>query len=347
MWRAAARALAVSSSHCGPAVPPRTPSYYTGLDCLRDSTASLECPLPSLCDAGPPLCTLPHEGVFAEPPLPRPLAAPCATAADADGSFQAGVWTPKSGCQLECVGAAHARSVLQGRSLVLIGDSMVRQLFVRLVALLRGQTAVGQPYRFHESGLYRANASHDDLCAGHHVCHAHPGAFDERAGVRLRFVWSPLVLPGESGEELPAAKRKEVQEFDPDHYTPAELAGDIVLVGLLFHTGPKDTLAARLPALEALRRQSRHLFWVTTPGSKYAARNAAMRVWAAGQPNVTVLGFDKLAAAGKYHTAEAHHYACPLLLGVPSAQQHCAEPADPMNWNLAQLLLNGVAALPR
>jgi len=236
--------------------------------------------------------------------------------------------------------------VLQGRTLDLVGDSMVRQVFIRLVALLRGQTAVGQPYIFHESGLYRANASHDDLCAGHHVCHAHPGAFDKHPDFRLRFVWSPLVLPEESREHVPAGKRKNDGEFDPDHFTTAELSGDIVLVGFLYHSGAQDTHAARLPALDKLRQQSRHLFWLTTPGPEYAARNAAMRAWAAGKADVTVLGFDKLAADGLYRPMDGHHFACPINLKRNASQQRCDTPADPMNWNLAQMVLNTVAALP-
>lgn len=211
--------------------------------------------------------------------------------------------------------AWQAASALRGKRVVLSGDSMVRQLFIRLVAALRGATVVAQPaqFVFHSSAIYAMNGTHDWLCVrpwqGEGQVTLGPPCAPppvERPWVTLRYLWSPERLPSEA--PAPGAPP------DPEGLTAADLAADVTVAGLMFWLPWNDTLKAHLPAMSAAAARSRRLFWLATPGEHYAPRNDAVRAWARGQPAVRVLALDKLRADGSYTEQDWHHFECKVDL---------------------------------
>lgn len=56
---------------------------------------------------------------------------------DTSGTWQDEMWAP-AGCGLAWFTPAEAQQCLAGRRVLFVGDSMIRQLYLRLVRYLRG-----------------------------------------------------------------------------------------------------------------------------------------------------------------------------------------------------------------
>ena len=223
--------------------------------------------------------------------------------------------------------------------MVLVGDSMMRQLFMHFVAMLRGLDVLAQPFLFHNSAKYYANATHDSLCV-HPSCAASPL---ENPVLMMHFIWSPRALPGEALESVDNSD-------DHEDHTEADLAAEIVVAGLLYHVPPSDTLTSHRPALTALAARVQRLFWLTTPGDAYAARNTAMREWAHADKtgSVRVLALDKMRRDGTYTEVDGtevdgHHFECNVDTKQDAEHQAaCRDVHDVPNANLVQMILNSL-----
>lgn len=108
----------------------------------------------------------------------------------ASGRFRldSGLWEFPGRCQLHYFTPAEAFALLAGRALVFAGDSMVRQLFLRLVALLRG-TPVAQDRVFHGDAVYLRNATHDYLYVQLRFGEAFRPEAILRPSVNVSFFW--------------------------------------------------------------------------------------------------------------------------------------------------------------
>jgi len=224
--------------------------------------------------------------------LPAPPACP---QPDAPGAFDATTLQWKSGCTYYKPKEAYDR--VKGRHLSFGGDSLVRQLWWRAVAHLRGQPESFDRI-FRGGAMYRRNSSHDEL---HISFKGGPPLPDVGPlgpeDVVLTFTWAPSHNP---------SQRDGLTWTVPVEELLAGSTPPTVVYGILYWRDPKATLEADLPSLEALARRARQLLWLTTPwqpgvssedNAAYVRRNVAMRAWAAETRGVTVLPFDRLADA--------------------------------------------------
>ena len=334
----AAAALLLLLAASATAQQPEERPLYVGTACHEQGLAYYGCPLAGICATGvSDRCVLYAEGVFQYPASgwsPREPPFGCADAGDADGAFSAdGVWKPfNTSCRLGAFDALDAWASLRGKSVVFAGDSLIRQMYMRFLALQRGMHANAQSFLFHNDAAYVRNASHDLLCTTSNLtlCHARLEESDADASLHARFLWQPLHLD-----------------------VSAVLSGgppDVAVIGLLFHVPHNDTLHWLLPALDAVMEGSHRtsLFWLATPKlglHSFTARNDLMRAWAARTPRARVLGLDKLKADGRFPPHDGMHYTCSVHNGNrPEAQTVCADLEDSVNLNLVQFVLNDEAA---
>ena len=316
----------------------KTHPVYVGTQCHPGALDEKGCPLKGACGVGiSDSCVLWKRGLFVYPPgwldpaLPSPR---CAAACDAPGSFQGVHWTPSdASCELASFNAWQAGVALRGRKVVFAGDSLLRQLFQRSVAHLRGLTVVAQPFVLHQDLAYAKNSSADALCTDSARCDAllaeRGPAADSTA---LRFRWMPTNL-------------------DPERLAE-EGDVDVVVVGLLFHLPANNTLEWLLPKLDDLAARVPRLFWVTTPNTRvgyssaesdHRARNEVMRAWAARTPNARILALDKLREDGRFLEQDGPHFECKVDVKRPPEQQKlCGDSHDVVNLSLLQLLLQDV-----
>jgi hypothetical protein len=123
---------------------------------------------------------------------------------DGPGSLVDGAWLPDNGCGGgACMSPEQAHTVLVGTHLIIAGDSLLRQLYMRLVTHLRGFEDVVEHF-FHSDSQYSRNATHDlfQLTCGNMgediqgasfgLCNLStmPGIASEELSVQ--FVWDPL-----------------------------------------------------------------------------------------------------------------------------------------------------------
>jgi hypothetical protein len=273
--------------------------------------------------------------------------------------------------------ARHDRaSVLQclrGRRLLLVGDSMVRQLAFRIMALVRGQeTDIYMPYK-DGNFFYIANRTHDSFSFTSHdkgitANLYHTGAF------LLTFVWRVL-SPFDTGKLSSALKLAQNPHF--------------LIVGSFYwkqkNCGPEDDAwcpeydlppaSERKEALKSLRvhftqKYLRHVVWLTAPlrqmDSGPVSRNAGtvegglhrneeMKSWVnkLREPYLTsVLDFagtvlPALQEHGMGETADGTHFGCQMLNSLPAAISGVKVPAgdtrncsDVVNYNLAQAAMS-------
>ena len=349
--------------------------FFAGVRCFPNCEyPNGTCPHAGVCLANTS-CVLWRVGKYAPQP-PAPLPQPC-IAVDANGTFDAaGAWVPAPGglCSPAVYSPAQAYAALRGRHIAFGGDSLIRQIYLRLVAHLRGFTAVVDR-TFHAPALYLRNASHDRIYVGFapqagEPASASPPPLPRRARVAadevlLTFDWAP--------------SHNEAHADGQPFTTPVEelLAGDaallppVVVYGIIYWRAGAS-LDDELPLLRDLAARSSRLFWVTTPeepgpaverNAEFAARNAAMRAWAAAQTppgRVRVLPLDAMAAAAKANAGlrpGGKHFACGVRDGrgaAMGAYSHAFAPMlddsghmgadcrDVVDLALAQLLLNAM-----
>ena len=86
---------------------------------------------------------------------------PSSCASFEKGHFENGRWE-KQGCEMNETSIFEFRKMLIGRSVIFRGNSLVRQLFLRLVWYLRGTENIIERY-FHLNAAYITNGTHDSL----------------------------------------------------------------------------------------------------------------------------------------------------------------------------------------
>lgn len=113
-------------------------------------------------------------------------------------NLSTGKWEFPGDCQLLYFPPAESFAQLRGRRVVLAGDSMLRNLFLRFVWLLRG-IPIGIDRVFHGDAVYLRNATHDYLW----LQRLYGDAFDPAAvlfpDVSVTYLWQG----GSTGTEVP------------------------------------------------------------------------------------------------------------------------------------------------
>ena len=152
---------------------------YHGQNCYSMSNLPQCATLfPKLCEHNT-TCVLWQTGAFSEPHLSTLATSPHPTPSNisnhchrfgrgglnkTDYQFMEGVWHSFN-CMFDKPGSTELRRQLTGKYVVFIGNSIIRQLFLRLVWQIRGIEEVIEHY-FHRSAVYVFNATHDFLAIG-------------------------------------------------------------------------------------------------------------------------------------------------------------------------------------
>jgi hypothetical protein len=287
----------------------KTPSY-TGLECYESSIyPAEECPFTGMCLPGS-TCTRWRTGSYSiDDEVLKSSGGElrdCPCGADCDGKFVLGHWTPEDpSCPPLWLSPSELRQRFRGRRTVFYGDSLVRQVFQRTLAHLRGFNVLVEHF-FHGRAAYAMNGTHDVLSLD-----LDPRkAVDELLGpkqVDIEFRWSPKLLPS----------RAELDAYRPQ----------IVILALNVHI-TKDRfkelkVGEHMSVLVNGSEYLEHVVWLTTANSRgnYSWRNAEMRSWAAevkGRTNVSVslVGMDKLAEQspwGRNKGGNDVHFQCSFL----------------------------------
>ena len=243
---------------------------------------------------------------------------------DVDGEFVFGRWISKRNCSLPWFTPVEASEILKSRRIVFCGDSMIRQIFLRMIWHLRGLDEIIENY-FHSDAYYARNVTHDVFL----VSSVEPND-DQRIVMpdfELRFIWDPSVGP--SAAKIEALLRTEHQH--------------IVVAGINYWR--QDNATAEAVKLSNVTRLAR-LLWYPTPKAQYTVRNSFYRIWARRNGGF-VLPSDRMAASNVFalNTVDNWHYQCSYLNLWPQANDgRFKTPAsgdcrDLFNLNLVNIIL--------
>jgi hypothetical protein len=348
-----------------------TPRFaFVGLLCHAASLyPACECPVPRACSAAPaPPCVSWQRGSLTLPPPPPPPPLECGTRADdfdAPGAVRTGRWLPAVGCPAAWLSPTEAHYALAGRHVIIMGDSLLRQLFNRLVWHLRGLEEVVEHY-FHAPALYARNATHDALRVNRTDFGQHHSAVHAPTFV-LHFLWAPA---------LEAASLHAAQTLFAAQAQAQQQHSAVLVAGVNYWVPdgvPEGEDAARADAVAAVARAARaRLLWAATPprdgadgaahNGAYAARNALYRARWAREKNtntaaaaatdsldVRVLPADALAASGAFpRTSDGIHFQCGFEVewgtAIPASRDFVKTPSggdcrDMHNLNLVMMAL--------
>lgn len=273
-------------------------------------------------------------------------------------SFHAGIWTYEDNCNLKIYNPIEANHILQKSVVVFIGDSMLRQLFLRMIWHLRDFEEIVEHY-FHANAIYVRNNTHDHLYLTikpavtiFEEFTARP--FQEIVNPTMIFIfmWDPRMerLPMlQTTLKAPSLRSFQKVVVSGVHYwykqnTTADLGHKLHKLATLMNSNgnTKGSSFTSTPLL----------IWYPTPGrgSMYAARNkfVADTIRNKSYP-ILVLPSEEMGADNTIAPNEADkiHYQCSFLnhFQQPLVSHRYKTPKsgdcrDMFNYNLAQLIYN-------
>jgi hypothetical protein len=332
----------------------------------------------------PPPPPPPPPGAAAPLELPPPPCAPVADDFDAPGALRSGAWLPAAGCPAPWLSPAAAHAALSGTHVVFIGDSLLRQLFNRLVWHLRGLEEVVEHF-FHAHATYAANATHDALAINRTSLGAggNDGDDGDDGGIMvvraplfvLHFVWAPALEAASlhvARALFAAAGAGGQSSGGSGGSSSARLLRAALVAGLNYWAPPEVSAAeeaARGDGVVAAARGARaRLLWAATPrragagdaahNASDAARNALYRArWAAAARDeaplrARVLPADAPAASGGFARAsDGIHFQCgfevPWGNPIPASADFVKTPpsGDCRDWHNLNLVMMALALL--
>lgn len=239
-------------------------------------------------------CTLWESGRFLVPLLEirLPAVKPCSNWDN--GSFVHGKWLVAGGggdCAIPWLRPLELRSALRNQTFVFMGDSLCRQLFLRLVSYLRGiPDQLERP--FHTDAIYAFNATHDAFFNG--------------------LSWSPSMLPN------PLFKAHFFWDHNANRANARRLVQNYTarILGFHYHLGDEGFMGS-VPRTHG--GDSRTLF-MTTPNndnvrsndSRFDQRNA----WIRQQPHLPLAAMALTRVFGRNAEDNMHFqcaFDCPAL----------------------------------
>jgi hypothetical protein len=202
-----------------------------------------------------------------------------------DGRFELGLWVPSdTACQLHSFTPVEAHFALLGLQVVFIGDSIMRQMFQRLIWHLRDLTAIAEHY-YHINALYTRNATHDLLAIDPAVPFEQERFSILNPLFKLFFLWSPHV-----GPDAQALLRlnndtqlRKVVVWGINHHP----AGDYDFRQTTRDLEPLVPWLHRLVLFAAPERNSLNGDCFSVP-TEYAEKNAFLREWTVGKGGLVI-----------------------------------------------------------
>lgn len=327
-------AVAVATAALATAVA--TTTRFHGVDCkphdVYPANATLCAAVPGHCLPGNvPECAFWTRGEFRPPLQPRPVSVPhphaLCDSALYDGSWgnasahhsaplnAAALWTPAV-CELYMPSADEMLHIMQTRRIVFFGDSMARQLFLRLVAHMRGQPAVIDSH-FHENAVYTVTP-HGDTVA---VLGTNTSAMALGPSAAAVFVWSAT----------PDNVLSKLEPLHPDvviflsSYWRHDVYYDVVHPLAQLRA---DTFYLNTPhrAFEGAVADARG----TRPSGLVTRRNYEMyRVLAGVRPNLVYVPVSDIVRASPHAQVDGSHFQCQNMRHFRSAvTAHVKQPPN-------------------
>lgn len=261
--------------------------------------------------------------------------------------FLAGWWSYRGQCNFNVFHPSEAAVILNHHVVVFAGDSMLRQMYNRLVMHLRGFHGVVEHY-YHGHAMYMQNSTHDlwEVSSENRTTFSPtpPGDEVNEPSLYILFWWDPML------QHIPELQTQLHNHF-PGHYHK------VIVAGLHFWESsttqniktmndfPRLLHAMNVPKFPAL--------FVWYPGWDKARmeRNKQLVRWAARQPNAQILPSVAMEASTTYPTMpDGVHFQCSYLTtvdqNIPINEFKApvnGDCRDGFNMNLVQMLLNMVA----
>jgi len=328
--------------------------YFAGVECHQPSRyPGEECPFPGMCLPNS-TCTSWRSGKFSaestrswqnpsteSDTLRTNLECPCG--ADCDGSFVNERWTPSdAACHTPWLSPHEMMSHIRGKTILFSGDSLVRQIFLRMVAHLRWFDTIVEHY-FHKHARYFHNGVYDVLEIEEEPYSRNAAqVLEGEKLVEIIFNWAPEILP----------TTEALQEARPSILIVA------INLWVLWEAFWDLNAAEYMTALiEQWNLSLTHVLWLTTADADeqdFTERNSAMRQWSAknmqegSDVNVYIVAVDKLADKSPFqrNSGGDSHYTCGFQAAFPgrlSVESVIKQPEDHdcrdmLNLNLVQLI---------
>jgi hypothetical protein len=251
-------------------------------------------------------------------------------------------------CALTQYSAIEADIILRGNTILFYGDSLLRQLFLRLVWHLRGFGEIMEHY-FHAHAIYVRNTTHDYLYVGpedetgtrHFSLDKEGKNFIYNPTFQLIFLWEPRLE-------------------DPDHVelqfqrAKNTFKNFTLITGVHYWLEPGEFRPKVIPR-QIQRFQNKYpdirLVWYPIPNGLYWKRNRFYESFV-NTSRSWVFPSEAMANTSAYttNTADQKHYMCAFLkhLEYKIILNDFKTPAsgdcrDIFNYNLVQILLNILA----
>lgn len=355
--------LFLAISRCSPQWHPHVakplPSLFAGVECHSISPSSV-CPMPHACCCNSTcimwkrgeLRHLPTFSSAADLATARlQLPAPCHIRNFMQASksfFLNDTWTYAQHCSMTSYTPLETDLLLRGHSIVFYGDSLLRQLFNRLVWHLRGIDEVIEQY-YHANAFYARNTTHDFLYIGpddhmgtkHRLFSLKAKNLVDNPTLELIYIWEPRLE-------------------DPDHAdTHLEWAKEdfrnFTLVMGLNHWFAEDDFQTKLvlPQIERFQNPTKYphlnFMWYPTPSNTYWQRNQFFQKFVNGSKS-WILPTELMANASTYlhNRGDYIHYQCGFNVKFPSPIENMdrfnipesRDCRDMFEFNIMQVMLN-------
>ncbi|KAJ9448195.1 hypothetical protein DIPPA_03911 [Diplonema papillatum] len=256
-------------------------------------------------------------------------------------------------CSLHMFSRNDILSLLKGKRVLFTGDSMMRQMYIRLIAFLRGETVIGEHY-YHTDSYYAINDDEDVL----KVMEGLPKQQLLKSGAPLfemLYMWDPF----------PQKFKRSFSAIKPDiHFS-----------SFMYWWKGKDPFSSIDGYLSAIashakREGSAYQFYFLTtpwtaphtfggveddrrvPRNEYVASRIADRREAERLANLHVLDFAAFAATRIFKkTPDGIHYMCIWRPGYPKQVQKREQKikvngcSDPVNYHWVNVMLNYVSGV--
>ena len=337
---------------------------YLGLECYQPSFyPAEECPYSGMCTPGS-TCTTWRTGFFPQDSYSLPGSKGnlhgCPCGADCEGSFQEERWKPNDqSCPAIWMSPFEMRERINGRRILLVGDSLMRQVFLRAVAHMRGLEAIVEHY-FHHDATYVMNGTHDVL-----------SLFDKLSSGRVDDV-------------VKGARQVEIEYMWATSELISRRSLDMVRpkIAVMSINLWCDKSCFRLQNIPGRTHELIHdneyleqIVWLTTASvhgdvhglprrysslNEFWERNAAMRAWVADvraltNVTLTIVGLDRLVEHSPWgrniHPDEGisdPHFQCSFLDQYPAYVRRwikspkSADCRDLLNLNVVQLIMGSI-----
>lgn len=261
--------------------------------------------------------------------------------------FMGGWWSYRNQCNFKVFHPPEAAQVLNHHLIVFAGDSLLRQMFNRLVTHLRGFHDVVEHY-YHGHAMYMQNRTHDiwEIASDNRTTFPTIPSADVLAepSLYVLFWWDPTLqhipdLQAQLSLRFPSYFRKVI--VTGMHFWPSSVEQNVKSMNdipRLLHA----MNVAKSPAL---------FVWYPGWDKAFAERNKKLMQWALHQPNVQILPSVPMATSMTYPTMpDGVHFQCSYLTKIdqPIHLNEYKAPAngdchDGFNTNLVQMVLNMVS----